>query len=178
MQTLRPNVLLTGTIKNEFGLHFNQNLILHKGILQPISYQYLIQFSLISLFEKHRPGFHSKSRGLKQLTELLREGGKKRKKICITQTKSQQEFSILSSPTTVTLHYSYTVFTFQSTLTSIISFYTFNNPARSLLLISSSSYFFLILAMMICIERQASERNHQAPDEGSQPASLPGHHLA
>lgn len=38
MQTLRPNVLLTGTIKNEFGLHFNQNLILHKGILQPISY--------------------------------------------------------------------------------------------------------------------------------------------
>ena len=25
MQTLRPNVLFTGIIKNEFGLHFNQN---------------------------------------------------------------------------------------------------------------------------------------------------------
>ena len=25
MQTLRPNVLFTGKIKNEFGLNFNQN---------------------------------------------------------------------------------------------------------------------------------------------------------
>ena len=72
MQTLRPNVLFTGIIKNEFGLHLiRTNLILHTEILQSISLYYLIQFSLIRLFEKHRPGFHSKSGSLKQLTELL-----------------------------------------------------------------------------------------------------------
>ena len=83
------------------------NLILHTEILQSISHYYLIQFSLIRLFEKHRPGFHSKSGGLKQLTELLWEGERKEKKICEAQMKSQQEFSLLTSPTTVTSHYGY-----------------------------------------------------------------------
>lgn len=36
MQVSRPNIL--SYWHNEFGLHFNENLIVHKGILMPISY--------------------------------------------------------------------------------------------------------------------------------------------
>ena len=105
---MKPNVLFTGIIKNEFGLHFNQNK-LNTSYKDTAAYFWLVSnlvFPYTPLW-KHSLGFHSKSGGLSNQLHYFEKGKEKKKKICVTQMKSQQEFSLLTSPATVTSHYGY-----------------------------------------------------------------------
>ena len=65
MQTMKPNVWFTGIIKNEFGLHFNQNKV-NTSYKDTVAYFWLVS-NLVFPYKplwKHSPGFHSKSGGL------------------------------------------------------------------------------------------------------------------
>ena len=79
MQTMKRNVLFTGIIKNEFGLHFNQNK-LNSSYKDTAAYFWLVSNLVfpISLFKKHRPGFHSQS-GAWAINWITLRKGKKRK---------------------------------------------------------------------------------------------------